>query len=146
MESTTRRQTPPNARKSAGWWCKMSSPGRLQRRPLYRQKDLSDRSTTAVVDRAIQTLKKDLAGIVARRRGGWGEHVDEAAEAHNARPPAAVTVAPEDVRRSMKLDPADFASEAGKKAIDAFEMLINFPPRTAPRPARFANLLSQCQR
>ena len=54
-------------------------------------------NATAVVDRAIQTLKKDLAGMVARRGGGWGEHVDEAAEAYNARPHEAVTVAPEDV-------------------------------------------------
>ena len=47
-------------------------------------------------DPAIRTLKKDLAGMVARRGGGWGEHVDEAAEAYNARPHQAVTVAPED--------------------------------------------------
>ena len=64
---------------------------------VHRQKDPSDRNATAVVDRAIQTLKKDLAGMVARRKGGWGEHVDEAAEAYNARPHQAVTVAPEDV-------------------------------------------------
>ena len=64
---------------------------------MHRQKDPSDRNATAVVDRAIQTLKKDLAGMVARRGGGWGEHVDEAAEAYNARPHQAVTVAPEDV-------------------------------------------------
>ena len=64
---------------------------------VHRQKDPSDRNATAVVDRAIQTLKKDLAGMVARRGGGWGEHVDEAAEAYNARPHQAVTVAPEDV-------------------------------------------------
>ena len=38
-----------------------------------------------------------VAGMVARRGGGWGEHVDEAAEAYNARPHQAVTVAPEDV-------------------------------------------------
>ena len=50
---------------------------------VHRQKDPSDRNATAVVDRAIQTLKKDLAGMVARRGGGWGEHVDEAAEAYN---------------------------------------------------------------
>ena len=37
---------------------------------MHRQKDPTDR--------AIQTLKKDLAGIVARRGGGWGEHVDAA--------------------------------------------------------------------
>ena len=47
----------------------------------------------------IQTLKKDLAGEVARHGGGWGDHVDEATEAYNARPHAAVTVAPEDVER-----------------------------------------------
>ena len=64
---------------------------------VHRQKDPTDRNATAVVDRAIQTLKKDLAGMVARRGGGWGEHVDEAAEAYNARPHQAVTVAPEDV-------------------------------------------------
>ncbi|CAE7550792.1 unnamed protein product, partial [Symbiodinium sp. CCMP2456] len=64
---------------------------------VHRQKDPSDRNATAVVDRAIQTLKKDLAGKVARSGGGWAEHVDEAAEAYNARPHQAVTVAPEDV-------------------------------------------------
>ena len=64
---------------------------------MHRQKDPSDRNATAVVDRAIQTLKKDLAGKVARAGGGWGDHVDEAAEAYNARPHEAVTVAPEDV-------------------------------------------------
>ena len=48
---------------------------------VHRQKDPTDRNATAVVDRAIQTLKKDLAGMVARRGGGWGQHVDEAAEA-----------------------------------------------------------------
>ena len=64
---------------------------------VHRQKDPSDRNATAVIDRAIQTLKKDLAGEVARHGGGWGDHVDEATEAYNARPHAAVTVAPEDV-------------------------------------------------
>ena len=64
---------------------------------MHRQKDPTDRNATAVVDRAIQTLKKDLAGKVAREGGGWGDHVDEAAEAYNARPHQAVTVAPEDV-------------------------------------------------
>ena len=42
---------------------------------VHRQKDPTDRNATAVVDRAIQTLKKDLAGMVARRGGGWSEHV-----------------------------------------------------------------------
>ena len=64
---------------------------------VHRQKDPTDRNATAVVDRAIQTLKKDLAGKVARDGGGWAEHADEVAEAYNARPHQAVTVAPEDV-------------------------------------------------
>ena len=63
---------------------------------MHRQKDPTDRNATAV-DRAIQTLKKDLAGKVARDGGGWAEHADEVAEAYNARPHQAVTVAPEDV-------------------------------------------------
>ena len=64
---------------------------------VHRQKDPTDRNATAVVDRAIQTLKKDLAGKVARDGGGWAEHVENVTEAYNARPHQAVTVAPEDV-------------------------------------------------
>ena len=60
---------------------------------VHRQKDPTDRNATAVVDRATQTLKKDLAGKVARDGGEWAEHVDEATEAYNARPHEAVTVA-----------------------------------------------------
>ena len=64
---------------------------------VHRQKRPEDRNATAVIDRAIQTLKKDLAGEVARHGGGWGDHIDEVSEAYNARPHEAVTVAPEDV-------------------------------------------------
>ena len=64
---------------------------------VHRQKDPSDRNATAVADRAIQTLKKDLAGMVARDSGGWGEHVENVTEAYNARPHEAVHAAPEDV-------------------------------------------------
>ena len=64
---------------------------------VHRQKRPEDRNATAVIDRAIQTLKKDLAGEVARHGGGWGDHIDEVSEAYNARPHEAVTVAQEDV-------------------------------------------------
>ncbi|CAE7943304.1 unnamed protein product, partial [Symbiodinium necroappetens] len=64
---------------------------------VHRQKDPSDRNAMAVVDRAIQTLKKDLAGKVARDGGGWGEHVENVTEAYNARPHQAVHAALEDV-------------------------------------------------
>ena len=64
---------------------------------MHWQKDPSDRNATAVIERATQTLKKDLAGKVARDGCGWAEHQDEVTEAYNARPHQAVTVAPENV-------------------------------------------------
>ena len=71
--------------------------GALPEPAVHREKLPSDRNDTAVIDRAIQTLKKDLAGKVARDGGGWAEHVGEVTEAYNARPHQAVTVASEDV-------------------------------------------------
>eukprot|EP00439_Symbiodinium_sp_Y106_P006863 s13244_g1.t1 len=56
---------------------------------VHRQKRLQDRNAIAVVDRTIQTLKKELAGKVARRGGKWDDHVS-ATEAYNARPHEAV--------------------------------------------------------
>ena len=53
----------------------------------------------AVVDRGIQTLKKDLATRVARRGGQWSDHFKQAASAYNARPHETVHGAPEDVEK-----------------------------------------------
>ena len=53
---------------------------------VHRQKRPEDRNATAVVDRTIQTLKKDLAGEVARQGGKWDDHVADATEAYNAGP------------------------------------------------------------
>ena len=69
--------------------------GALPKPAMHREKLPSDRNATAVIDRAIQTLKKGLAGKVAQ--DGGAEHVAEVTEAYNARPHQAVTVAPEDV-------------------------------------------------
>ena len=44
-----------------------------------------DRNAIAVVDRGIQTLKKDLATRVARKGGQWSDHFERAAGAYNAR-------------------------------------------------------------
>ena len=60
--------------------------GALPEPAVHREKLPSDRNATAVIDRAIQTLKKDLAGKVARDGGGWAEHVGEVTEAYNAAP------------------------------------------------------------
>ena len=64
---------------------------------VHRVKDPSDRNATAVLDRTIQTLKKDLAGAVAREGGRWNEHLPDATRAYNKRPHEAVHAAPEDV-------------------------------------------------
>ena len=66
---------------------------------VHRTKRPEDRNATAVVDRLIQTLKKDLAGDVARRGGKWDDHVEDATLAYNRRPHEAVHAAPEDVEQ-----------------------------------------------
>ena len=79
--------------------------GALSEPAVHREKLPSDRNATAVIDRAIQTLKKDLAGKVARDGGGWAEHVAEVTEAYNARPHQAVTVGLEDVETKPAATP-----------------------------------------
>ena len=64
---------------------------------VHRVKDPSDRNALAVVDRTIQTLKRDLASDVARHGGNWSEHLPDATLAYNRRPHEAVHAAPEDV-------------------------------------------------
>ena len=66
---------------------------------VHRHKRPEDRNATAVIDRAIQTLKKDLAGRAARDGGGWGDHVEQVTSAYNKRPHEAVHAAPEDVEK-----------------------------------------------
>ena len=53
---------------------------------MHRTKRPEDRNAIAVVDRGIQTLKKDLATRVARKGGQWSDHFERAAGAYNARP------------------------------------------------------------
>ena len=61
---------------------------------VRRTKRPEDRNATAVVDRGIQTLKKDLATRVARKGGQWSDHFERAAGAYNARPPEDVEKQP----------------------------------------------------
>ena len=62
---------------------------------VHRQKDPSDRNATAVVDRAIQTRKKDPAGMVAQRGAGASTWTRRRRPTMPGR--TTVTVAPEDV-------------------------------------------------
>ena len=66
---------------------------------MHRTKRPEDRNAIAVVERGIQTLKKDLATRVARKGGQWSDHFERAAGAYNARPHETVHGAPEDVER-----------------------------------------------
>ena len=66
---------------------------------VHRTKRPEDRNAIAVVDRGIQTLKKDLATRVARKGGQWSDHFEWAAGAYNARPHETVHGAPEDVEK-----------------------------------------------
>ena len=58
----------------------------LPENAVHRTKRPEDRNAIAVVDRGIQTLKKDLATRVARKGGQWSDHFERAAGAYNARP------------------------------------------------------------
>ena len=58
----------------------------------------------AVVDRAMQTLKRDLAAIVARQGGKWDEALQQAVDAYNERPHEAVFGPPEDVDKEGTQD------------------------------------------
>ena len=69
----------------------------LPENAAHRTKRPEDRN--AMVDRGIQTLKKDLATRVARKGGQWSDHFERAAGAYNARPHETVHGAPEDVER-----------------------------------------------
>ena len=66
---------------------------------VHRTKRPEDRNAIAVVDRGIQTLKKDLATRVARKGGQWSDHFEQTASAYNARPHETVHGAPEDVEK-----------------------------------------------
>ena len=68
----------------------------LPENAVHRTKRPEDRNAIAVVDRGIQTLKKDLATRVARKGGQWSDHFQQTASAYNARPHETVHGAPEE--------------------------------------------------
>ena len=71
----------------------------LPENAVHRTKRPEDRNAIAVVDRGIQTLKKDLATRVARKGGQWSDHFQQTASAYNARPHETVHGAPENVEK-----------------------------------------------
>jgi len=65
---------------------------------IHREKNSTN--DIAIVDRTIQTLKKNLATRVARRGGAWDSHIEAVTDAYNKAPHSAVYGAPEDVKDS----------------------------------------------
>ena len=87
----------------------------LPENAVHRTKRPEDRNAIAVVDRGIQTLKKDLATRVARKGGQWSDHFERADGAYNARPHETVHGAPEDVEK-QRGGPADETQAGGCEA------------------------------
>ena len=100
----------------------------LPENAVHRTKRPEDRNAIAVVDRGIQTLKKDLATRVARKGGQWSDHFQQTASAYNARPHETVHGAPEDVEKQpateFKQGPHRPARE-GRGGRDAFRAPTN---------------------
>ena len=61
----------------------------------HQAKSPSDRNAIAVVDRVMQTLKKDLAARIANKGGTWHSQLQAVMRAYNARPQSAVHGSPE---------------------------------------------------
>ena len=61
---------------------------------VHRDTEVSDKNATSVVDRAMQTLKRDLAARMARTGKSWKNELPSVTEAYNERPSSAVHGAP----------------------------------------------------
>jgi hypothetical protein len=61
---------------------------------VHREKETSDKNATSVVDRSMQTIKKDLAARIARTGHAWKNELPSVTEAYNERPSSAVHGAP----------------------------------------------------
>ena len=68
---------------------------------VLRQKDPRDRNAMAVVDRAMQTIKKDLAARAAQGKNvkDWSKNLQGVVSAYNERPHSAVFGPPREVER-----------------------------------------------
>ena len=60
-------------------------------------KQANDKNAISIVDRSIQTLKKDLAAEIADEGGRWDSKLEAVTNSYNARPHSATIVAPDDV-------------------------------------------------
>ena len=61
-------------------------------------KDPKDKNAIAIVDRGIQTIKKDIAADIADEGGRWDQKIQGATKAYNNRPHSQTIVPPGDVK------------------------------------------------
>ena len=66
---------------------------------ILKQKRPEDRNAIAIVDKATMTIKKDLAGVAAKRGGDWDKNLPGVVSAYNERPHDAVFGPPREVER-----------------------------------------------
>jgi len=66
---------------------------------IHQQRDVRDTNGLAIVDRAIQSIKRDLAAEVGKKRGTkWTDVVQKVVDDHNEKPQSAVFGPPDEVR------------------------------------------------
>jgi hypothetical protein len=70
-------------------------------RDIHQARDVRDTNGLAVVDRAIKTLKRDLASEVGKAKGTkWSDVAEKVVQDHNEKPNPAVFGAPENVTKN----------------------------------------------
>ena len=68
---------------------------------IHQARDVRDTSGLAVVDRAIKTIKRDLAAEVGKAKGTkWADVAEKVVQDHNEKPTPAVSGAPENVTKN----------------------------------------------
>ena len=73
----------------------------LDGRDIHQARDVRDTNGLAVVDRAIKTIKRDLAAEVGKAKGTkWADVAEKVVDDHNEKPNPAVFGAPENVTKN----------------------------------------------
>jgi hypothetical protein len=86
---------------------------------IHRTKEKKNRNSISVVDRMIQTLKKDISADIADEGGRWDSKLEDVTKAYNSRPHSHTTVAPNDVEENGVADFKILQTNAKNYAINA---------------------------
>ena len=87
---------------------------------IHQKRDLRDTNGIGIVDRAIQTIKRDLAAEVGKKKGTkWADVAQRVVEDHNEKPQAAVFGAPDTVAKNPVQEFKVLQQNADNYAVDA---------------------------